>query len=222
MWELKLFGRFQLNGPLGPVELASAKLRALLAYFALLGPRGETRERLTSLLWGSHFEEQARQNFRQALTRLKKVIGSEVVLVDDQLVMLSPGIVSTDVARFEAFVRVGSEEDLRKAVGLVEGEFMSGIDVQEAPWEEWLSGERRRLGSLLNDALVALGEKAYQSGNMTAALGYGEAAIRQDFLREDAHRLVMRSLAKLGRRTEALKHFRAFGDRLKSELDTAP
>jgi hypothetical protein len=51
MWELKLFGRFQLNGPLGPVELASAKLRALLAYLALLEPKGETREHLTSLLW---------------------------------------------------------------------------------------------------------------------------------------------------------------------------
>ena len=113
MLELKLFGPFRLKGPLGSVELSSTKLRALLAYLTLLGPKGETRERLTSLLWGSHFEEQARQNFRQALTRLKKVIGSEVVLVDDRLVMLSPGSVSTDVARFEELVRAGFESDLR-------------------------------------------------------------------------------------------------------------
>src|SRR5262249_46368758 len=121
MWELKLLGRFQLSGSLEPVALASAKVRALLAYLALLEPKGETREHLTSLLWGSHFEKQARQNLSQALTRLKKVIGSEAVLVDDHLVRLSPGSISTDVGKFKALMRGGSEADLREAVGLGRG-----------------------------------------------------------------------------------------------------
>jgi TolB-like protein/DNA-binding SARP family transcriptional activator len=220
--DLRLFGRFKLTGRLGPLELSSAKLRALLAYLALLEPKAESRERLTALFWGLHFEGQASQNFRQALTRLRKVLGSEVVLVDDRLVRLSPGIISTDVRRFEALARTGSEADLREAVGLVDGELMYGIDVRETMWEEWLLSERRRVAPLVADALVALGQIEYQSGNANSALERGEVVIRQDFLREDAHRLVMRCLAKLGRRTEALKHFQGLSDRLKKELDTAP
>src|SRR5215218_5259852 len=73
--------------------------------------------------------------------------------------MLSPGSsISTDVVRFEALMRAPSEPDLRQAVSLADGEFLSGIEVPEPPWEEWLSG----------DALAALGEIEYQSGEATA------------------------------------------------------
>ena len=60
----------------------------------------------------------------------------DVIMVDDQLTVLWPDSISTDISRFEALVRTGSEADLREAVGLAEGEFMSGIDVEEANWEE--------------------------------------------------------------------------------------
>ena len=86
---LKLFGQFELSGPEGKGGAASAKLSALLAFLVAAGkPVG--REQLTSLLWGSHFEEQARQNFRQALARLRKALGPEVILSDNQSVQLVP------------------------------------------------------------------------------------------------------------------------------------
>jgi hypothetical protein len=129
MLELKLFGRFELKGPLGSIDLSSVKHRALLSILALAHPRGETRERLTTLLWGSRFDEQARQNFRQALVRLKKAIGSENLIVSDSLVSLSPGSTATDVRRFETLVRTASEATLREAIGLADGELLSGIEL---------------------------------------------------------------------------------------------
>ena len=66
MLSLGIFGRFALTGPEGPVALPSAKLDALLAYLALtLDP--VPRDELRTLLWGSHFDAQDDQNFRQAL-----------------------------------------------------------------------------------------------------------------------------------------------------------
>lgn len=63
---LALLGRFELTGPDGVVDLPSKKLAALLAYLACTAPQPQPRERLSALLWGSHFDAQAKQNLRQA------------------------------------------------------------------------------------------------------------------------------------------------------------
>jgi DNA-binding SARP family transcriptional activator len=89
MLHLKLFGQFELTGPAGRIALSSTKLSAFLAYLALAA-KPVPREHLTTLLWGSHFDDQARQNFRQALVRLRKLIGPEALVSDDQTVQLSP------------------------------------------------------------------------------------------------------------------------------------
>src|SRR5262249_60979475 len=86
----------------------------------------------------------------------------------------------------------------------------------------WVSVERRRLTKRANDASVALGEIEYIEGDAVSSLARAEAVVHRDRLREDAHRLIMRSLAKLGRRTEALAHYREISDYLRKELQTAP
>ena len=88
MWRVRFLGQFELNGPDGRIALPGSKLAAILAYLAL-ADKPVPREQMTSLLWGSHFEEQARQNFRQALARLRKSLGGRVVS-DDQTVQIQP------------------------------------------------------------------------------------------------------------------------------------
>ena len=63
---LSLLGGFELTGPDGVVDLPSKKITGLLAYPACTVPKAQPRERLSSLLWGSYFEAQAKQNLRQA------------------------------------------------------------------------------------------------------------------------------------------------------------
>ena len=76
---LSLLGGFELTGPDGVVDLPSKKLAALLAYLACTAPQPQPRERLSALLWGSHFDAQAKQNLRQALYRLRKVLGRDAL-----------------------------------------------------------------------------------------------------------------------------------------------
>jgi DNA-binding SARP family transcriptional activator len=73
-FSLSLLGRFALAGPDGPVDLPNKKLAGLLAYLACTAPTPQPREKLATLLWGSHFEAQARQNLRQALFRLRRML----------------------------------------------------------------------------------------------------------------------------------------------------
>ena len=64
---LSLLGCFELSGPDGrPIDLTSKKLAALLVFLACTTPQPHGRDKLMTLLWGSHFEAQARQNLRQA------------------------------------------------------------------------------------------------------------------------------------------------------------
>ena len=142
MFHFKLFGRFELTGPAGRIAFQHKAQR--LPRLSCAGRKTSAREHLTTLLWGSHFDEQARQNLRQALVRLRKLVGPDALISDDQTVQLSPVAVASDVRQFESLVHSASEADLRRAVSLLDGELLAGIDVKEPAWEDWLSSERRR------------------------------------------------------------------------------
>src|SRR5258708_9592886 len=101
-FRLSLLGRFELIGPGGRVDLPSKKLAALLAYLACNAPRPQPRERLSALLWGSHFDAQAKQNLRQALFRLRKVLGQDALESDGEIVSLNTAALLCDVRRSQA------------------------------------------------------------------------------------------------------------------------
>jgi TolB-like protein/DNA-binding SARP family transcriptional activator len=222
MIELKLLGRVEVQDGNSGIDLASAKLAGLLAVLAAAGGKPVPRETLTDLLWGSRFDEQARQNFRQALTRLRKLLGVAAIVSDDQAIRLDPSQVAVDLTRFAALQRNGIAADLRAATELVRGEFLEGLVIREAGFADWLAAERRRLGSELREIHLKLATTALEGGDAAAALGYAEAMTRHDPLDEEGHRLQLRALAALGRKHEALKVHQAFVAHLKAELGTAP
>src|SRR5262245_42470236 len=117
-FQLALLGSFELRGPDGSIDLTSKKLAALLAYLACTAPQAHSRDKLMTLLWGSHFEAQARQNLRQALTRLRRVLGDDTLISTGEAVSLQPGAIASDVARFEELLSQGSRDALTDAIGL--------------------------------------------------------------------------------------------------------
>ena len=100
------------------------------------------------------------------------------------------------------------------AVKLAEGELLEGIAVKEAAFIEWLTAERTRIGKLVCDALLKLGESELSEGSSGAALERAQAIIARDEYNESGHRLAMRAYVALGRRTDALRHYQEFSDLL--------
>jgi DNA-binding SARP family transcriptional activator len=217
-----LLGRFELTGPDGVVDLPSKKLAGLLAYLACTSPRPQSREKLSALLWGSHFDAQARQNLRQALFRLRKVLGEDALESDGEVVSLNPAAVLSDVGRFEALVREGSRDALSAAADLYRGRLIDDVTVGEEAWNEWLTGERERLLELALGAMVGRGEQELAAGRAEAALKAGQRAIALNNMREDAHRLIVQALAATGRKAEALRHYQNLVALIKHELNTGP
>ena len=221
-FQLSLLGPFELSGSDGPLDLTSKKLAALLAFLACSAQQAHSRDKLMTLLWGSHFEAQARQNLRQALTRLRRILGEDAVISSGELVSLQPGVLACDVMQFKALLDDGSRDALNGAVGLYRGPLLAEIAIQEEAWTEWLDVQRRRMEGLALDAMVNLGEQELQVGNHEQALRAAHRAIAVNSLREDAHRLVIRALAASGRRADALKHYEHLVALLKRELNVEP
>jgi class 3 adenylate cyclase len=221
-FDLSLLGGFELTGPDGVVDLPSKKLTGLLAYLACTAPRPQPRERLWALLWGSHFDAQAKQNLRQALFRLRKVLGEDALESDGQVVSLNTTAVSCDVSRLEALVLEGSRDALSAAADLYRGGLIDDVTIGEEGWNEWLTGERERLLELALGAMLGLGEQELAAGRAEHALKAGQRAIALNNLREDAHRLVIQALATTGRKAEALKHYQDLVALFKRELNTEP
>ncbi len=74
--QLHLLGPFQLTrGEEHTVEFRSEKERLLLAYLAIEGARPHSREALAGLLWPEQPHEQAHNNLRVTLHRLRQALG---------------------------------------------------------------------------------------------------------------------------------------------------
>ena len=221
-FQVALLGRLELTGPQGRVELTGRKLAALLAFLACTAPETHTRDRLMALLWGSHFEPQARQNLRQALTRLRRLLGEKTLITSGEAVALEPGAVACDVAQFEALAAEGSREALSAAVELYRGPLLADVAIPEEAWTEWVGVQRARLEGLALDAMVKLAAQELQAGDHERAARLAARAIEVSSLREDAHRLLMRALAAGGRRADALRHYGDLAALLRRELDVEP
>jgi DNA-binding SARP family transcriptional activator/TolB-like protein/Tfp pilus assembly protein PilF len=220
-FRLQALGPFSLVGEGGPVNLGSKKLCGLVAFLACAaGP--QRRERLMSLLWGSHFQLQAQQNLRKALFRLRRALGADVILSNDELVWLRPGAMTCDALNFENLIGVGSHESLCEAVDQYNDLFLSNLSIREEDWNAWVTEQRNRLQALAVDALVRLGERLERLGDFPRAIEIAGRAAALNGLREDTHRMIIRSMAALGRRAEALKHYDQMAALLEHELHVQP
>ena len=72
--QIALFDGLKIaGGGITDRTLMTRKTRALVAYLALRGDSGQSREKLAELFWSNSAEEQARANLRQSLSSLRKI-----------------------------------------------------------------------------------------------------------------------------------------------------
>jgi DNA-binding SARP family transcriptional activator/tetratricopeptide (TPR) repeat protein len=222
---VRLLGGFQARlEPGGALSLPTRKSQALLAYLALSLGRAHPRDQLAALLWGGIRQESARASLRQALFAIRKGLGdsSQALRLEGDTVALDPAAVDVDAVTFQRAVSNGAPDGVERATALYHGDLLSGFAVDEAPFEEWLLGERERLREL------ALGGLARQLTHQRKA-GNGEAAVQTALqllvlepLQEPVHRTLMRLYEEQGRRGAALRQYQHCVGILQRELGLEP
>ena len=221
---LRLLGGFELRHESGEVVRIARprrKAQALLAYLACHPAQAHLRDKLAALLWPDMESEEARANLRQALSALRGAVPA-ALHIDQDAVTLTPGAMHVDTLAFERLARAAVLPSLLEAGDLYRGDLLAGLDVGEAPFEEWLVVERERLRELAIEALAQATRLLRQAGDSEAAVATARRLLVLDPLQEPVHRTVMRLYAELGRRDAALRQYQSCIDVLRRELDTEP
>jgi DNA-binding SARP family transcriptional activator/predicted ATPase len=235
---LSLLGPFQVTLHGEPVTgFESSKVRALLAYLAVEAsqhPEGHPRAVLAGLLWPDRPDQVAFANLRNALSNLRTAIGDRhatpsFLQITRETIRFDPTSDHwLDVAAFRALVEItetdrSAHERLEEAVALYRGDFMQGFFVHGSPeFENWALLVRERLQRQVLDALRRL--VAHYESNGDVARG-NEVAWRWAELapwEEEAHRRLMRLLARNGQRGAALAQYEACRQILAQELGVEP
>lgn len=224
-------------------NFATDKCRALLVYLALEATRPHTRSALAGLLWPESTEVQARDNLRNTLYRLRRTLDSAAAGSSEQILTVTrhslqfrSSQTTIDVADFQDRVTsVGAHAHsflaecsvclsrLTEAAELYQGELVQGLHVPDAPaFEEWLLLQREYLHHRAVSVVTQLAAAHEALGDDAAAHAFAVRLLALDPYQEEAHRQVMRVLARQGMLKQALAQYDALRGLLQDELGVAP
>jgi DNA-binding SARP family transcriptional activator len=199
---------------------ASKKTRALLGYLALTG-RAHTREQLCDLLWQG--PDDPRAALRWSLAKLRSVLGPEALDANRERVTLRALVTDLDEVRalLQSGLGAASVAKLSGVATRFRGELLEGLELPDCyRYHEWCMAEREAARALRVSVLAALVERA--AANPEEALSWARQRVTLDPLSEAAHASVVRLLAELGRKREALSQYETCIRILAQELGASP
>ncbi len=243
MLQLRFFGHFQVTRDAqGITTFESDKGRALLTYLAVESVQAHPRSALTALLWPDYTETSARGSLRQALYQLRQVIGDDgnapaFLLITRQTLQFNPDApYQCDATAFVGLLQHCADHAhpqlaqcpsclvrLRQAVDLYQGEFLAGFTIADsAPFEEWRRIKQEQFHLQTLDALTLLADADETAGEWERARQYAQRQLLLEPWREEAHRQIMRLLARQGQRAAAVAQYHHCQQLLGQELGIEP
>ena len=111
----------------------------------------------------------------------------------------------------------GASAQLEQALARFRGDLLDG-----EPVGDWHLEHRDRLQRTYVDALMELGARFLQEERQGKAAEAYRRVLARDELHEEALQALMRCHAGLGERSQALRVYRRFADRLREELEAEP
>ncbi|MFO8175928.1 MAG: BTAD domain-containing putative transcriptional regulator, partial [Longimicrobiales bacterium] len=225
MLQLKTFGILHLRGP-GAAStdalLAQPRSTALLLYLLLARPRGYvSRDTLCLLFWPDSDEEHARGALSQALSRIRRFVGPDILEARGKSELrILPGSVVCDVLALEEAAAAG---DHQAALEIYGGPFLSGFHAQNAPgFEEWAAGERERLRRMAVEAARGLTHQLIGENRLPEAARAASRALTLAPESEPTAAELVRALAEAGDRPGALHLYDSWAAILARELELDP
>jgi DNA-binding SARP family transcriptional activator len=148
--EFRILGPLEVSTETGHVALGGPKQRGLLAILVLEAGRVVATERLVDLLWGEEAPKTATASLQNAVGRLRRVLGSDVLETRAPGYVLHATPEQIDARRFERALsdarRLSAEErreSLRSALTLWRGPALADF-----AFDDFAQAEIRRLEEL--------------------------------------------------------------------------
>lgn len=217
-----------------PIRLTHTS-QGLLAYLLLHRHRNHPRDALAALFWADRPDDRAYCCLNTALWRLRCAIEPDGAPRRTYLVTTPAGEVGfgsgsdswLDVAVFETSIatllarpaETLSSDDastLEAALQLYTADLLEGF------FDTWALHERERLRDLYISGLAYLMRYYRQHGAFEESLGCCRRILKQDPLREEYHREMMRLYLESGQRALAARQYEICYELLTAELGIAP
>jgi DNA-binding SARP family transcriptional activator len=219
-YQLHVLGTFTLERGGQIVKFPRRKATALFAYLAL-HPQVHTRDQLDTLLWGDYLDDEARQSLRTALSTIRREVGDDVLIVDNETVRLNPTFpLWVDAVSFETYAKRFLAEppfDLSTAfIDLYEGDLLPDV------YDDWVVAEREHLHSLYVAVLLQTAEQMRSRSEYGRALDFAQRVLAIEPSNERAHQHVMFCYVAKGDRTAALRQYETCEAVLQNDLGVEP
>ncbi len=193
-------------------------LPRLLLFFTLDRPV-VTRNEICEAFWPELDDDQAVNVFHVTKRRLHKALELDTLMHDGTYYRMNPEIpFYFDMFDFVETLMVGRHgnpddpfELWQRAAKLYRGPFLQGHD------EQWIVERREAFRTGYIEVLGNIAHLWHERGNKELALRTLRQAADTDFSRGDIHYRLLEAYAELGRRAEAVAHYRKFQNWAKSE-----
>ncbi len=226
--ELRVFGPTRAFVAGTEVDLGGPRVRALLALLAGSGEDGVRGDAIVEAIWGEQAPPTARKSVQKYVSVIRSSLDRSVVVTTTDGYALDQDSVSIDVHAFEVLVE-------QAAHSLAEGNAAAALEASEGALalsrrgEAFadLAGSARhrplsvRIAELAHSVAELRIEALAASGRDAEAIGAAEALVADHPLRERAWALLMQSLYRLGRQSEAVRAFRRLSEAL-AEIGLEP
>lgn len=221
--EFRILGPVEVCHEGQPLPLGGTKRRALLAIFVLHANEIVSPDRLVDDLWGENPPRNAAAALHNHVSRLRKLLGADVLVTHPGGYCLHADPASIDLHRFEELVGDAARAQpavraslLRDALALWRGPALADLAF-EPVGAETVRMEEARLA-----ALESRIEADLELGRHADVVGELEALVVEHSLRERLSALLILALYRSGRQAEALDVYRETRRLLDDELGLEP
>ena len=222
--DFRILGPLEVSDETGHVALGGPKQRGLLAILVLEAGRVVSTDRLIDLLWGEEAPKTATASLQNAVGRLRRALGADVLETRAPGYVLSVSPEQIDARRFERTLvdarRLPPAErraQIEQALTLWRGPALA-----EFAFDDFAQAETRRLEELRLVAIEARVEADLELGLHGDVIGELESLVGDFPLRETFRRLLMLALYRAGRQAEALEVYQDARARFIDELGIEP
>jgi DNA-binding SARP family transcriptional activator len=221
---------FRLLGPLevdagdgSPIELGSARQRAVLALLLLRAGEVVSTDSLIKSIWGEHPPRTAATSLQNSIAALRRVLGPELVRTRPPGYVLDLAGHSFDLRRFEELRReAAGEEPLRRARLLREAlDLWRGRPLAEFEYEPFRD-DLLYLEEVRLHAAEEWLDAELESGRHAELVPELEPLVAEHWSRERLVEQLMLALYRSGRQADALAAYQTAYRRFVEELGAPP
>lgn len=237
-FEIRCLGQLTVSRNGQPLTLPrNRKAELVLKYLVMYGDRPVSRDVLMELGWPGIAPDAAANNLNTTISLLRSTLARALdtplpgtpILHEDGSYSFNPALkLQIDVAEFDRWYARGRTAERTGATAEAMTAYQAALDLYHG---DLLLGdleddrtliERERLASTFLTLLGKLANYHLDQGRYEEAIEYAHRLLKHDPCREDAHRTLMRSFARLGQRSRALRQYELCQLFLQRELEIEP